>query len=98
MHSRWPGPSRRDVPKFGPVAVPTGAFAARTAAGEPDHTTNAPAVIFVWLPGGPPHQDTFDMKPDAPVEYRGPFRPIDTNVPGIRVCEHLPQLAKVADR
>jgi hypothetical protein len=55
-------------------------------------------VIFVWLPGGPPHMETYDMKPDAPEEYRGDFRPIHTNVPGIDVCELLPLHAKVADK
>src|SRR5262245_9676849 len=57
-----------------------------------------PAVIFVWLPGGPPHMETFDMKPDAPEDYRGAFRPINTNVAGIQICEHLPLLAKLADK
>ncbi len=56
------------------------------------------SVIFVWLPGGPPHMETYDMKPDAPEDYRGLFRPISTNVPGIDVCELLPMHAKVADR
>jgi hypothetical protein len=56
------------------------------------------SVIFIWLPGGPPHMETFDMKPDAPAEFRGEYRPIKTNVPGIDICEHLPQLARVADR
>ena len=56
------------------------------------------SVIFIWLPGGPPHMETYDMKPDAPEEYRGLFRPIPTNVPGIDVCELLPLHAKVADR
>ncbi|WP_254508318.1 DUF1501 domain-containing protein [Anatilimnocola floriformis] len=56
------------------------------------------SVIFLWLPGGPPHMETFDMKPDAPEDYRGIFRPIHTNVPGIDICEHLPQLAKIADK
>jgi hypothetical protein len=56
------------------------------------------SVIFIWLPGGPPHMETYDMKPDAPEEYRGLFRPIRTNVPGIDVCELLPLHAKVADR
>jgi hypothetical protein len=95
-----PGPTRRDALRFGSVAVAGSALAPATAlaAGEPDRTTNDPAVIFVWLPGGPPHQDTFDMKPDAPAEYRGAFRPIDTTVPGVRVCEHLPRLAGLADK
>ncbi|MCU0705051.1 MAG: DUF1501 domain-containing protein [Fimbriiglobus sp.] len=96
-----PGPSRRDVLRFGSVAV-AGAAAGVSpftlSAKEPDATTNDPAVIFVWLPGGPPHQDTFDMKPDAPGEYRGDFRPIRTTVPGLDICEHLPNLAKIADK
>jgi hypothetical protein len=56
------------------------------------------AVILLWLPGGPPHMETYDLKPDAPSEYRGDFRPIPTVVPGLEVCEHLPLHAKVADR
>jgi hypothetical protein len=58
----------------------------------------ARAVILVWLWGGPSHLDTFDMKPDAPIEYRGPFEPIATTVPGLHVCELLPGLARRADR
>ena len=45
------------------------------------------SVIMIYLVGGPPHQDMFDLKPDAPKEIAGPWRPIDTNVPGIRICE-----------
>jgi uncharacterized protein (DUF1501 family) len=56
------------------------------------------AVILVWLRGGASHLETFDPKPDAPAEFRGPYRPINTSVPGIQVCELLPRLAKVADR
>ena len=55
-------------------------------------------MIFVWLPGGPPHMETYDMKPDAPADYRGDFRPIKTNVPGIEVCELLPMHARCADK
>jgi hypothetical protein len=55
-------------------------------------------VILLWLWGGPSHLDTFDMKPDAPAEYRGPFEPIATAVPGLSVCELLPGLARRADR
>lgn len=66
------------------------------------HQSASPApdtsVIFVWLPGGPPHMETYDMKPDAPIDYRGEFRPIKTNVAGIEVCELLPQHARIADR
>ena len=95
-----PGPSRRDVLRFGSVAVASAALGPLTAhkAQASDHTTNDPAVIFVWLPGGPPHQDTFDMKPDAPLEYRGAYSPIKTNVTGIQICEHMPKLATLADK
>src|SRR5437870_7226628 len=53
---------------------------------------------MVYLPGGPSHQDTFDLKTDAPSEIRGEFKPIKTNVPGIEICEHLPHLAKMMDK
>jgi hypothetical protein len=56
------------------------------------------SVIFIWLPGGPPHLDTYDLKPDAPTEYRGPFHPIATNVFGMDVSELLPLHAECADR
>src|SRR5204863_2980608 len=56
------------------------------------------AVIMIYLPGGPSHQDTFDLKPDAPSEFRGEFKPIDTNVSGIQICEHLPKLASMMDK
>lgn len=58
----------------------------------------ARSVILLWLWGGPSHLDTFDMKPGAPVEYRGPFEPIATKVPGLSICELLPGLARRADR
>jgi len=56
------------------------------------------SVIMIYLSGGPSHLDMYDMKPDLPAEYRGEFRPIDTNVPGIQICELMPQQAKIADR
>jgi hypothetical protein len=56
------------------------------------------SVILIWLPGGPPHMETYDMKPDAPEEYRGAFRPIKSVVPGLDVCELLPLHARVADK
>jgi hypothetical protein len=56
------------------------------------------AIINVFLPGGPPHIDMWDLKPDAPVEIRGEFKPIQTNVPGIEICEHFPRIAQMADR
>src|ERR1051326_3470683 len=56
------------------------------------------AVIMIYLLGGPPHQDMFDLKMDAPLEIRGEFRPIPTNVPGIQICEHLPRIAQMMDK
>src|SRR5438552_4074874 len=56
------------------------------------------AVIMIFLPGGPSHQDIFDLKMDAPSEIRGEFKPIETNVSGIQICEHLPKIAKVMDK
>jgi hypothetical protein len=65
-------------------------------AAEPAPT--AKSVILLWLWGGPSHLDTFDLKPKAPVEYRGPYAPIETSANGVQVCELLPQLAKRADK
>src|SRR5712671_7914124 len=56
------------------------------------------AVIMIFLPGGPSHQDMFDLKQDAPSEIRGEFRPIPSSVPGIQICEYLPLLASVMDK
>src|SRR5262245_27558204 len=53
---------------------------------------------MVYLPGGPPHLDLVDLKPHAPAEVRGEFRPIPTRVTGMQLCEHLPRLAGLADR
>ena len=51
------------------------------------------SVIMIYLVGGPPHQDMFDLKPNAPAEIAGPWRPISTNVPGMDICEAFPRLA-----
>ena len=56
------------------------------------------SVIFIYLVGGPPHQDMFDLKPNAPAEIRGPWKPIPTNVPGIEICEAFPLMAKMMDK
>ncbi len=56
------------------------------------------AIILVWLRGGQSHLDTFDMKPLAMLDYRGPFTPVDTNVPGIQITELYPRLSQCADR
>lgn len=59
---------------------------------------NGKGIIMVFLPGGPPHQDMWDIKMDAPAEIRGEFTPIQTNVPGIEIGELFPRIAKVADK
>lgn len=56
------------------------------------------AVILLWLSGGPSHLDTWDPKPEAPAEVRGPFETISTKVPGVHICEHLPLQASILDR
>src|SRR5215471_18146945 len=56
------------------------------------------AIINIYLPGGPPHIDMWDLKPDAPVEIRGEYKPIKTNVPGIEICELFPQMAAIMDK
>lgn len=60
--------------------------------------TKRKSVILVWLAGGPSHIDMYDLKPDSPAEFRGEFRPIATNVPGIDIGEHLPRQAKIMDK
>ena len=56
------------------------------------------SVILIYLVGGPPHQDLFDLKPDAPAEVAGPWKPTATSVPGVRICEALPRLARIMDK
>jgi hypothetical protein len=69
--------------------------AAAAAAGRPSKDT---AVILFWLGGGPSHLDMYDLKPDAPAEFRGEFKPIPSNVPGVQVGEHLPLQARLMDK
>lgn len=94
------GISRRSFLRIGGLSIGTAALTLadlnriEAAAGRP---ARHKAVINVFLGGGPPHQDLFDLKTDAPVEIRGEFAPIETAVPGIRICEVLPSLAKVMD-
>lgn len=59
---------------------------------------NDTSVILLWMAGGPSHIDTYDLKPDAPSEVRGPFQPIETNLPGLQVCELMPGHAAIADK
>ena len=71
---------------------------AKSAGNSKPGVRGAKSCILVYLLGGPPHQDMFDLKPEAPAEIRGPFQPIDTSVPGVRICEHLPRLSRMADQ
>ncbi len=68
---------------------------ASAGSGNPSKDTR---VILIWLDGGPSHMDMYDMKPDAPAEYRGMWRPIRTNVAGMQISEQFPRQAKVADK
>ena len=56
------------------------------------------SVIMVYLPGRPPHLDVYDLKPDAPVETRGEFNPVKTNVSGIEICKLMPHMAQIIDK
>jgi len=60
--------------------------------------SKAKAAILIYLPGGPSHMDMYDLKPEAPKEFRGEFNPIATNVPGIQISEHFPMQAKMFDK
>jgi hypothetical protein len=60
--------------------------------------TSNKAAIMIYLPGGPSHMDMYDLKPDAPKEFRGEFNPIQTNVPGVQICEHMPMQARMWDK
>lgn len=71
---------------------------AATAANLPAASNQSHSCVFLFLFGGPSHIDLWDMKPLAPVEIRGEFRPVNTSVPGIDVCEHLPRFAQIMDK
>ncbi len=91
------GVRRRDFLKvgvLGGVGLTLPGYLRMLSAGEVA-ANRAKSAIFINLGGGPSHMDMFDLKPDAPAEFRGEFNPIKTNVPGVEICEHLPQLAKV---
>jgi uncharacterized protein (DUF1501 family) len=98
------GVSRRDFVRLGTASLFGMSFtlpdllAAQARASEQGQPTRDVSLIFLFLHGGLSTIDTFDLKPDAPAEFRGEFRPIDTNVPGTRVCEHLPRMARQMDK
>lgn len=96
------GVSRRDalcaggLSLFGSLTMPRLLQARESQRGRPDAPTKA--VLLINLLGGPPHLETFDLKPKAPDLVRGEFNPISTSVPGLQICELLPQIAQVMDR
>ena len=71
---------------------------AKEVSREMGHAKKDTSVILLWLDGGPGHMDIYDMKPEAPAEYRGLWNPIRTNVPGFEITELFPRQAKVADK
>jgi hypothetical protein len=93
------GIKRRDFLKVGAIGagLSLSGYLRLAAAGEVSEA-KAKSAIFINLTGGPSHMDTFDLKPDAPSEFRGTFNPIKTNVPGVEISEHLPKLAQCADK
>ena len=95
------GINRRDFLRVGAltgVGLSLSNYLSMASAGEVSAAARGKAAIFIRLAGGPSHMDTFDLKPDAPAEFRGDFKPIKTNVPGVEISEHLPKLAQVADK
>ena len=103
-HRHGVGLTRRELLQVGysgllGIGIPS--IWARQAASAPPPAapvSKARSVLLIFLTGAPSHLDTFDLKPDAPVEIRGDFKPIATRVPGVEYCEHLPQLAARADK
>jgi hypothetical protein len=99
------GIARRDVLRAGALGLGSLTLAdvfrlqAQAATGsKPAGARPAKSVIWIWLRGGASHIDSWDMKPQAPAEVRGEFRPIATNVPGVEICEHMPRQASIMDR
>ncbi len=97
------GLSRRHFLKIGGLALgglslPQILRAEESTATARGQTLSHKAIIMIYLSGGPSHQDMYDLKMDAPVEIRGSFRPIETNVPGIDICQHMPRLAQMMDK
>src|ERR1700754_3690670 len=92
------GPDRRQFLKVGALGSLTLADVLRLRAQGPTPAAPPKSVIMVYLPGGPSHIDMYDLKPEAPVEFRGEFNPIATNIPGIQISEHMPLQARMMDK
>ncbi|MEO1524345.1 MAG: DUF1501 domain-containing protein [Planctomycetota bacterium] len=100
IHQTCDGARRRDLLKIGALSIGglTMAGYEKLAAAGQVAEGRAKRAIFIELPGGPSHMDTFDLKPNAPDTHRGTFNPIATKVPGIQISEHLPKLAASMDK
>lgn len=100
QHRTCDGLRRRDLLKIGSLSVGGLTLAGYNQLAAAGQVTpgRAERAIFIELPGGPSHMDTFDLKPNAPDTHRGAFNPISTNVPGIQISEHLPKLAQCMDK
>ena len=91
------GITRREALRVGGLSLFAGMSLPRllqASGAAPSRSGTARSVVLFNLLGGPSHMDMFDMKPDAPVEIRGEFRPIRTSLPGLDICEHLPRTAR----
>src|SRR3954447_19426729 len=93
---RCDGVTRRDALRVGALTALGLTLPGRLRAADAK-APRAKSCILLWLDGGPSHLETFDLKPDAPAEIRGEFKPIETKVKGIRICELLPKTAQVMD-
>ena len=89
---------RREFLRVGGGLAVTGFLSPNLSPAKAPPRSGARSCILVYLLGGPPHLDMWDLKPAAPAEVRGPFKPIATSVPGLHICEHLPRLARLAHR
>src|SRR5438477_12317920 len=94
------GISRRNFLKIGAFGAGlslAGMLRAQAANTATSNNSNKSAIM-IYLPGGPSHMDMYDLKPEAPMEFRGEFKPIPTNVPGVQISEHFPMQARMWDK
>src|SRR5215472_4803642 len=100
-HRYCDGISRRSFLRIGALGLGAGAltladiFRAEAQSGS---SSSHKAVINIFLGGGPPHQDMWEIKTEAPAEIRGEFKPIATRVPGLQICEVFPRIAAIMDK
>ena len=97
------GCTRRDMLRIGAVGLGGSTLPQLLAVEQSQAASSLPAkrhksLIMIYLCGGPPHQDRYEIKTDAPAEIRGEFAPIKTAVPGIEICELLPNMARIMDK